>query len=122
MAKFLLCEHCKNLVGVIHDSGVPIICCGQNMTEIIPNSTDASKEKHVPVVKVEGNIVEVIVGDVQHPMTDKHFIDWIYLETIHGGQRKKCIDEPTTTFMLNGDEPVAVYAYCNLHGLFVKKI
>mgnify|MGYP005762946113 FL=1 len=86
--KFLLCSHCGNLVGVIHDAGVPMMCCGQKMTELIPNTTDAAEEKHLPVVTVEGDTVKVSVGSVEHPMLEEHSIEWVYLLTENGGQRK----------------------------------
>ena len=84
------------------------------------NATDAAREKHVPVVTVEGNTVSVTVGSVEHPMTEEHYITWIYLETEKGGQRKalKPGEAPSATFTLIDDEPVGVYEYCNLHGLW----
>ena len=118
--KFYVCEKCGNLVGMINASGVKMKCCGQEMTELVANTVDASKEKHVPVVSVEGNIVRVNVGAVDHPMLAEHNISWVYLETDKGGQRK-CLavgDAPSVEFMLNGEEPIAAYAYCNLHGLW----
>lgn len=80
-AKFFVCEHCGNLVGMIHDAGVPMMCCGQKMTALVPNTVEASGEKHKPVVKVEGNTVTVNVGSVDHPMLSEHFIEWVYVQT-----------------------------------------
>ena len=118
--RFFICEHCGNIVGLIQSSGVPIKCCGQNMTELIPGTTDAAVEKHVPVVAVEGNTVKVTVGEVIHPMTEEHSIQWIYLKTDKGGQRKDLNpgEEPVAVFSLADEKPVAVYEYCNLHGLW----
>lgn len=118
--RFFICEHCGNIVGLIKSSGVPIKCCGQNMTELIPGTTDAAVEKHVPVVEVEGNTVKVTVGEVIHPMTEEHSIQWIYLKTDKGGQRKDLNpgEEPVAVFALADEKPVAVYEYCNLHGLW----
>lgn len=118
--RFFVCEHCGNLVGVIHDAKVPMMCCGQKMTELIPGSVDAAQEKHVPVIKVEGDKVTVSVGSAAHPMLEEHHIAWIYLQTEHGGQRKalKAGDAPEAVFALADDKPVAAYAYCNLHGLW----
>ncbi len=118
--RFFICEHCGNIVGLIKSSGVPIKCCGQNMTELIPGTTDAAVEKHVPVVAVEGNTVKVTVGEVIHPMTEEHSIQWIYLKTDKGGQRKDLNpgEEPVAVFALADEKPVAVYEYCNLHGLW----
>ncbi|MEA4911516.1 MAG: desulfoferrodoxin family protein [Oscillospiraceae bacterium] len=122
--RFYLCKHCGNIVGMINNSGVPIICCGEPMSELVPGSVDASQEKHVPVVSVDGDVVTVTVGSAAHPMTQEHFIEWIYLETEHGGQRKalKPGGAPAASFALNGDKAVAAYAYCNLHGLWKASI
>jgi len=118
---FYICKHCGNLVGMIHNSGVPIVCCGENMTKLVPNTVDASNEKHVPVVTVDGDTVKVAVGAVPHPMVPEHFIQWIYLQTEQGAQRK-CLapgEAPEAVFSLTpGDKPVAAYEYCNLHGLW----
>ena len=114
-SRFFICKHCGNLVGMINCSGVPIICCGEPMTELIPGSVDASLEKHVPVITVDGNTVTVEVGSVAHPMTEEHYIEWIYLETTNGGQ-------PKATFALTDGAPVSAYAYCNLHGLWRKTV
>ena len=119
--KFFICEHCGNIIGKIHDAGVPVLCCGQKMTQLIPGTVEASVEKHIPVVTVEGNLVKVQVGSVEHPMIPEHYITWIYLQTNVGGQRKNLTpgSVPAVTFALTEDEkPVSVYAYCNLHGLW----
>ncbi|MCL1975422.1 MAG: desulfoferrodoxin [Firmicutes bacterium] len=118
--KFLLCEACGNLIGRIHDAGVEMVCCGTPMQELIANSGDAAKEKHVPQVSCEGTTLRVKVGEVLHPMTEEHHISWVFLETQRGGQRKnlKPNEEPDISFVLANDEAVAAYAYCNLHGLW----
>ncbi len=118
--RFYICEHCGNLIGMIHDAGVPMMCCGQKMTELIPGTVDASKEKHIPVVSVKNNTVEVTVGSVNHPMVEEHNIVWVYLQTDRGGQRKclKVGDDPVVSFALCDEKPISVYAYCNLHGLW----
>lgn len=118
--KFYICEHCGNLIGMIHDSGVPMICCGQKMKKLEPGVVEASHEKHIPVVAVEGDRVTVTVGSAAHPMTEEHSILWVYLQTDRGGQRK-CLSvgsDPTVSFALDGEKPISVYAYCNLHGLW----
>ena len=122
--KFFICKHCGNIIGMIFNSGVPVVCCGENMTELVPGSVEASLEKHVPVVSVSGDLVTVEIGSIPHPMSEEHYIQWIYLQTDHGGQRKALSpgDEPKATFALVGDAPVAAYAYCNLHGLWKKDI
>ena len=118
--KFFLCKHCGNLIGMINNSGIPMVCCGEKMIELTANIEDASKEKHVPVVKIEENKVEVMVGSVPHPMTPEHSIQWIYLQTDQGGQRKSLEGKgsPSATFCIYNEKPVAVFAYCNLHGLW----
>ena len=119
--KFYVCSHCGNIIAKVKDVGVPVMCCGQKMTEIIPGTTEASQEKHIPVYQVAGNLVTVRVGAVDHPMAAEHFIEWVSLQTKQGNQRKVLQpgQEPTVTFALcDGDEVEAVYAYCNLHGLW----
>ena len=119
--KFMLCKHCGNLVGVLHNSGVPMVCCGEKMTELIPNTVDASVEKHVPVITIDGNTVTVKVSSVAHPMVPEHFIQWVYLQTEQGGERKvlKPGDAPEAVFVLSpGDKVISAYEYCNLHGLW----
>lgn len=118
--KFYVCEECGNIVGLIHDSGAPLVCCGQRMKKLEAGTVEASREKHIPVVKVEGNTVKVSVGSVAHPMAEEHHIAWVYLLTDKGGQRKnlEVASAPEVTFALADEKPVAVYAYCNLHGLW----
>lgn len=119
--KFFICEHCGNIIAMVEDKGVPVMCCGQKMTELVPGTTDAAAEKHIPVYKTEGNKVYVTVGEVEHPMIEEHYIQWVSLQTKLGNQRKalKPGDAPKTCFALcDGDEIEAVYAYCNLHSLW----
>ncbi|MBR4657993.1 MAG: desulfoferrodoxin [Clostridia bacterium] len=119
--KFYKCAHCGNIIAYIHDSGVRVSCCGEEMKELLPNTTDAAGEKHVPVITAEGQTVTVRVGSVTHPMLDAHYIEWIMLETKRGRQRRalKPGEEPEAVFALvPGDEVVAAYEYCNLHGLW----
>ncbi|MBQ9991266.1 MAG: desulfoferrodoxin [Lachnospiraceae bacterium] len=120
MNKFYICEHCGNIIGMVKDAGVPVVCCGEKVKALIPGSVDAAQEKHVPVVQVNGNEVVVKVGEVTHPMTEEHLIQWIYLETNKGGQIRhlNAQDAPEATFIVGDDKPVAVYEYCNLHGLW----
>lgn len=119
--KFFRCEHCGNIIDFVKASGVPVVCCGDKMKELVPNTSDGAHEKHVPVVKVEGNKVTVRVGSVDHPMLPEHFIEWIAVETSSGFYRRplKPGDAPAAEFYLSEGETIKeTYAYCNLHGLW----
>ena len=119
--KFYRCAHCGQIIAVVKKTGVPVICCGEPMKELIPGTTDASQEKHVPVFTVSDNVVTVCVGSAAHPMLPEQYIEWVAIETRLGNQRKKLQPgmEPKVCFSLcQGDEVQAVYAYCNLHGLW----
>ena len=119
--RFYRCSHCGQIVAIVKKTGVPIICCGEPMKEIIPGSVDASQEKHVPQYVVKDGRVEVSIGSVAHPMAEEHFIEWVALKTKKGNQRKALNpgEEPKVTFLIDKDDEVeAVFAYCNLHGLW----
>lgn len=85
-AKFYICNHCGNLVTTIHNAGVPLVCCGEKMKELVPNTVEASGEKHLPVAELSSSRLTVTVGAVEHPMADVHYIQWIFVETENGGQ------------------------------------
>lgn len=119
--KYYICEHCGNIIEYVKESGVPVMCCGQKMTELIPGTSDGAHEKHVPVVTVDGDNVVVEVGSVEHPMMEAHYIQWIAIETTNGSQRVKLeyTDKPRAEFKLaDGEAFVVAYEYCNLHGLW----
>ena len=122
--KFYICRHCGNLIVKVHDAGVPVMCCGQKMEELVPNTVEASGEKHVPVATVENGVVSVAVGSVAHPMVPEHSIEWVYVETENGGQLKKLSpgSAPEVKFQLGDEKAVAVFAYCNLHGLWMTEL
>jgi len=122
--KFFKCERCGNVIGLICNAGVPLSCCGEKMKELVPNTVEASAEKHIPAAKVSGDIVSVNVGGAPHPMEEAHHIAFVYLETERGGQRKSLNagEEPKLEFALTDDKPVAVYAYCNIHGLWKSEL
>lgn len=124
LMKFFKCSHCGNIIVFMENKGVPVMCCGQKMEEIVPGSVDAAAEKHVPMIEIEGDTVTVKVGEVAHPMIPEHHIAWIVLETKSGFQKKELdpTGEPCVKFSLNGDEAVAAYEYCNLHGLWKKEL
>ena len=79
--QFFQCQHCGNLIGLIENNGVPVVCCGEEMAELVPNTVEASAEKHIPEVTVAGNSITVQVGSVPHPMEEKHHIAFIYVDT-----------------------------------------
>ena len=118
--RFFICGRCGNLIGVIENKGGLLVCCGQNMTELVPNTVEASQEKHLPAVSMSGDAMAVSVGSAPHPMGEDHYISFVYVETENGGQRKhlKIGGEPICKFTFIDDKPIAVYAYCNLHGLW----
>ena len=122
--KFYRCSHCGNIIVFMENKGVPVMCCGQKMEELVPGSVDAAAEKHVPVIEISDNTVTVKVGEVDHPMIPEHHIAWIVLETKNGFQKKELdpTGEPCAVFALDSDEAVAAYEYCNLHGLWKKEI
>ncbi len=118
---FYVCEHCGNIVTYMKNKGISVMCCGQKLNKMEPNTTDAANEKHVPVITQEGNKVTVTVGAVTHPMLEEHFIEWIVLETKKGSMTANLNPgtAPAAEFLLtDGDEVVAAYEYCNLHGLW----
>ncbi len=120
--KFYKCNHCGNVITKVVDSKVPVVCCGEKMAELVPNTVDASNEKHVPVVTLLGNEngcykIKVEVGSVAHPMLPEHHIEFIYVETENGGVHVDLKDKPEAVICTES-KPVAVYEYCNLHGLW----
>lgn len=121
--KFYICKHCGNIITKIADSKVPVVCCGENMTELVPNTVDASFEKHIPVVEQDNNTYKINVGSVDHPMTEEHHISWIVVVTEKGFQtvylEKTVLPKITLT---TSEKIYEVYAYCNLHGLWKKEV
>ena len=122
--KFYKCKHCGKIIAIVNEKPVPTICCGEPMVEMVPNTEDGAHEKHIPVYKVEGNIVHVEVGEVLHPMLEGHYIEWIAMETNFGNQRKKLKpgEEPKADFaLLPKEKVIRVVEHCNLHGLYATK-
>ena len=119
--KFYRCKHCGQIIAIVKKTEAKVMCCGDVMEEIIPGSMDASLEKHVPQFRVDGDTVIVNVGSIDHPMIPEHYIEWVAIQTKDGNQRKalKPNTKPEVSFKISkGDEVLAVYAYCNLHGLW----
>ena len=119
--KFFKCAHCGNIITYAVDMGVKVVCCGDEMQELVPGTVDAAREKHIPVILREGSAVTVKVGSVPHPMLPEHYIGWIVLETNLGTQRKELspAQAPEANFaLMEGEEVVAAYEWCNLHGLW----
>lgn len=136
MLKFYICNTCGNFIEMIEDSGVNPVCCGEDMEELVPGTSDGAREKHIPVC-IESITVDtckntsdfknitVQVGELPHPMTDAHLIQWITLLTDKGVYRKNLASnqKPEVHFILPHEEHViAIYSYCNLHGLWVNYI
>jgi superoxide reductase len=122
---FWRCNHCGNIAEKIVNAGVPMICCGEKMQELIPNTVEASVEKHLPAVqKIDECTIKVEVGSAPHPMIDEHHIVFIYLETENGGGyvMLDTNGKPEAEFCTCADKPVAAYAYCNLHGMWKTEI
>ncbi len=122
--KFFKCRHCGKIIAIVNERNVPTICCGEPMSEMIPNTSDGAVEKHVPVYEVKDNVVTVTVGEVKHPMMENHYIEWIAIETNFGNQRKvlKPGEEPVVKFaLLEGEKVIRVVEHCNLHGLYATK-
>ena len=119
--RFFICNHCGNIIAMIKDNGIPIKCCGENMQEIIPGTSEGAREKHIPVYHINGETVTVSVGETEHPMTAEHYIDWVCIETEDGFQLKTLTPgvSPRISFSISKDDKVkAVYAFCNLHSLW----
>ena len=119
--RFFICEHCGNIIAMIRDEGVAVQCCGEKMKEIIPGTSDGAEEKHVPVYDVQNGKVTVTVGEVEHPMTPEHYIEWVCLETEDGLQYKQLTPNmaPIITFLISETDKIkAVYAFCNKHSLW----
>lgn len=117
--KFYKCRHCGNVIMKVVDSRVPVVCCGEKMEELVPGIMEASVEKHLPVITwLDFNVMKVEVGSVAHPMLPEHHIAFIYVETEHGGIRVDLKDKPEAIVALGEEKAVAVYEYCNLHGLW----
>ena len=122
MQKFYICKHCGNIIKYVNNSGVKVVCCGEVMEELAPNTVDAAVEKHVPEVEQNNTNVMIKIGSVEHPMTEEHYIKWISVTTT-----KRVLDyelkpnmKPEVTFVLDDEEILEVFAYCNLHGLWKK--
>ncbi|MBB3170909.1 desulfoferrodoxin family protein [Parvibacter caecicola] len=123
--KFYKCNHCGNIAVKVVDKGVPLVCCGEKMVEMVPDSVDAATEKHVPAVTREEGHIHVNVGSVDHPMTPEHWIQFICLLTDAGYDIHPLTPEnaPSTDFFVPATvKPLAVYEYCNLHGLWVTEL
>ncbi len=111
--------------GIVVSGNGEIALEGAKIQELVSRSVEAATEKHIPVVSVNNNNVSVVVGEVEHPMTEEHFIEWILLKTKQGIQLKQLVvgQRPAAEFALSeGDEVVEAYAYCNLHGLWDKAV
>ena len=123
--EFLKCKHCENVVAFVKNEGNKISCCNDIMEKMLVNNSDGSREKHMPIYEKNGNYLHVVVGEILHPSSKEHHIEWIALVTNKGNQRKVLLDndKAETYFLIEEDDEVKeLYAYCNLHGLWgIKK-
>lgn len=124
--KHFVCKKCGNLIAMINDSGKIVDCCSSKMNEVVPNATEASKEKHTPTIEKQGNkiTVSIGIGDNAHPMEKDHAITWVCLVTDNGSQRKLLspLGHAKAVFYIADNEKVIkAFAYCNLHGLWVSE-
>ncbi|HAX72742.1 MAG TPA: desulfoferrodoxin [Firmicutes bacterium] len=123
--KYCVCPVCKNVIEVVEDHKVPVMCCGKKMEVLTANTAEAAVEKHLPVVNVENGVVNVKVGEVEHPMTEAHYIGFITVKAGNSVLRYDLnVDQaPAASFNLNGYTGlVEVYEYCNLHGLWKTEV
>ena len=122
---FHICTICKNAAVLFQDKGGELNCCNQAMRRLAANTEEASTEKHLPYLKRKGNMLIAEIGQTIHPQTPEHNIEYVYVKTKHGGQRIDLTPEmpPIVEFaFVDGNEPIAVYAYCNLHGLWMTEV
>ena len=113
------CSICGNIVTVLHAGKGELVCCGQPM-ELLPERTaDVGQEKHVPVIEATSNGITVKVGDIPHPMEEKHYIEWIELIADGDSYRKflKPGDKPEAEFEIK-PQKVTAREYCCIHGLW----
>lgn len=118
---FYSCDNCRIIIEEINGNKGGFSCCGTPMEKMTANTSDGAQEKHLPVVKQDGNTITVEVGNVFHPMSEEHSIEWVYLQTEKGGQRIHLTPdkEPVAVFHIaDGDHAICAYAYCNLHGFW----
>ena len=116
--QFYRCEKCGSIVVKLNSKGCSPSCCGEPMKELVAGVTDGAREKHVPDVKANGDVIEVQVGSVAHPMLDAHYIQFIALETKDGFQYAELEPGQEPKAVFKASDPVAVYELCNLHGLW----
>ena len=116
------CKKCGKVIQVLNDIKTETICCNEEMEELIPNTVDASAEKHVPYINVEDDMLYVSIGSVEHPMLENHYIEWIMCEYKDAYVVKKLNPNEKPVAYFNYKEDVKIYAYCNLHGLWVKDL
>ena len=119
--EFLRCNRCGNIIAYVKNNGAKASCCNEYFQPLVAKDEDTGKEKHVPKYHREKNELIVSVGEVEHPMSEEHYIEWVALVTKHGNQRKVLAtgSKPEVKFLVNEDDEILeLYAYCNLHGLW----
>lgn len=121
LPKFYKCSHCGQIIAKVNDTNVKVVCCNEEMQQLIPGTVEASREKHIPVYHVENQILKINIGSINHPMTEAHLIEWVFVQTSKKNIRVALHAnmEPTVNILLENDEKVEkVLSYCNLHGLW----
>jgi len=125
MLEIYKCKHCGNIVEVLTSGGGTLVCCGEPMQKLTANTTEASQEKHIPVLEKTAGGTLVKVGSAAHPMEDKHYIEWIAVRTTDGKLGRKFLKpggKPEAVYDIQADKIAELYAYCNIHGLWSAKI
>ncbi len=120
--KIFKCEKCGNIVELLEDNKGVLTCCGEVMVEVLPNTVDAAVEKHVPFTQVEDDVVYITIGEVDHPMTDEHYITWV--AAVYDDSVLKYVFKPgeTPEAVFDYEKGMVIYSYCNLHGLWKKEL
>ena len=118
--RFYLCPICGKVIGLIHDTKVPTICCGKEMNLLEANTSDGAVEKHIPVCEVDKEKGEIVikVGSIEHPMEEEHYIMWIAQVTDNATTRVQLFPKQTPTIRMEYIKGATIYAYCNKHGLW----
>lgn len=120
--KLYKCNKCGNIIEVLEGENNNIMCCGEKMVELVPNTVDAAAEKHVPFCSIEDDSVFVKIGEVFHPMEENHYISWIIAEYSNSIIKYKFKASEEASAVFDYEKGMKIYCYCNLHGLWMKEL